>query len=146
MKLNNEKLEESKDKKVLILPCSGIGKALGTVTRWTAYEVTQNLKPHDTRLLCLARLVVADDESKITIQEHPIFTIDGCPKKCATLNVEKNGGLVAKKYLMPKFLVKNRDLKLGKSILDPGEQALELAKRTARDIGTDIDNFMEESR
>ena len=145
MNLNNEKLEKKINKEILILPCSGIGKALGTLTRWTAFEITQNLKPEDTRLLCLARLVVADDESKQIIQEHPVFTIDGCPKKCATLNVERNGGFVAKKYMMAKFLVKNRDLKLGKSVLDPGEQALELAKRIAVDIGKDIVNFKEES-
>ncbi len=142
MKSNNKKFD---DKKILILPCSGIGKALGTVSRWTAHEITQKRKPEDTRLLCLARLVVADDESKEIIQNHPIFTIDGCPKNCATLNVERNGGSVTKNYMMAKFLGKNRDLKLGKSVLDPGEPAIELSMRIATEICNDLDHFMEES-
>jgi hypothetical protein len=31
--------------KVIIVPCSGIGKPYGTVSREAAYEVTEDLRP-----------------------------------------------------------------------------------------------------
>ena len=127
----------------LILPCSGIGKTLGTLTRWTAYELMENSDLPSPKLLCLARLVVADEESQRLIQNNTIVTIDGCPKKCATLNVERNNGRVLKQYMMPKFLVKNRDLSLGTDVIDPGEMGLELAKRAAVSIAQDITELLE---
>ena len=58
--------------KYIILPCSGIGKALGTIGRWAAYELADNLCPNTTRLLCLARFVVPDPDllETITIKSH----------------------------------------------------------------------------
>ncbi len=126
-------------KKVNILPCSGIGKALGTLARWSAYEIVENTLPEYTRLLCLARLVVADEESKEIISKNFNITMDGCPKACAKKNVERNGGKVQQSYQIAKFLVKNRDLKINsQNVIDPGPKALQLAKRISDDIAVDI--------
>ncbi|MHA1674130.1 MAG: putative zinc-binding protein [Promethearchaeota archaeon] len=138
---NNETQHD--EKHTLILPCSGIGKTLGTLSRWTAYELMENSNLPSPKLLCLARLVVADEESKRLIQNNTIVTLDGCPKKCATLNVERNNGQVLKNYMMAKFLVKNRDLTLGTDVIDPGEMALELAKRAAVSISKEISELLE---
>ena len=125
--------------KYIILPCSGIGKALGTIGRWAAYELADNLCPNTTRLLCLARFVVPDPDLLETLQIDPIITLDGCPKQCATKNVERNGCNVLKSYAIAKFIVQNRDLKIGSDIIDPGIEALELAKRIANFIAKDLD-------
>jgi hypothetical protein len=49
--------------KVVIVPCSGIGKTYGSVGREAAYAVTEDLRPHETQLVPLALLVLGDDES-----------------------------------------------------------------------------------
>ena len=51
-------------KKVIIVPCSGIGKSYGTVSREAAYDVTEDLLPEQTQLVPLALLVLGDDESR----------------------------------------------------------------------------------
>lgn len=130
---------------VNILPCSGIGKALGTLSRWSAFELVKDQLPEKTRLLCLARLVVADDESKDQILTHPNITLDGCPKKCALKNIERNGGKVEQSFLMAKFLVKHRDLKIDtQNVMDPGLQAQELAKRIATDVAQDVEKILKQ--
>ena len=126
------------EKPWLILPCSGIGKPLGTITRWAAYDVIEHQKIPGIRTICLARLVDADPEALHILQTHRILTIDGCPKKCATLNVERNFGHVEKTYLMAKFVAKNKDLKIGNDVIDPGEDAVKMAKRIALEIENDV--------
>ncbi len=46
--------------KVLIVPCSGIGKPTGTVSREAAYAVTEDLRPGQSQLIPLALLVLGD--------------------------------------------------------------------------------------
>ena len=129
------------EEKYLILPCSGIGKTLGTITRWAAYELVENVLPKQTRLLCLARLTIKDEESREIVRTYPAITIDGCPKACSSKNVSANEGKVVKSYMMSRFLIKHKDLKINsKNVIDPGENALELAKRIANDIKEDILN------
>ena len=43
----------NRDKRIVIVPCSGIGKSLGTVSREAAYELCDNLRPGDTQLVAL---------------------------------------------------------------------------------------------
>jgi hypothetical protein len=38
-------------RKVMVVPCSGIGKTYGTVSREAAYEVTEDLRPGATGLV-----------------------------------------------------------------------------------------------
>lgn len=144
----NQELSETKDTKssLLIIPCSGIGKSYGTIGRWSAYEINENLRPDSTELLCLARLVNADDESKKRLKDHQAITIDGCPKKCASKNVTRNGGSVFLEYLVPKIYLQHRELKFDtKNITDPGPNAEILAKKIAEQIDSDIDQKIKEA-
>lgn len=132
-------------KKVNILPCSGIGKTLGTLSRWTAFEIVEHLCPKKTQLLCLARAVVGDNEIQSKILDNYNITLDGCPKQCAKKNIELKGGDVQKSYLMARFLIKNRDLIYDKkNVIDPGDGALELAKRIALQIRPVIDKIFDQ--
>ena len=70
-------------KKVIIVPCSGIGKAYGTVSRVAAYQVTEDDRPESTRLAALSLLVLGDEETRAELEANPALTIDGCKLACA---------------------------------------------------------------
>ncbi len=80
----------------LVIPCSGIGKVHGLISREAAYLVTDELAPTTTDTLCLALLVKGDSEAVAAVRSHACITIDGCAKACAQKNVEMAGGRVAK--------------------------------------------------
>ena len=86
-------------KKVVIVPCSGIGKSFGTVSRVAAYQVTEEERPDQTLLIPLALLVMGDEESKKIIAESQTITIDGCKLACATKMVLESGGQVKPEIL-----------------------------------------------
>lgn len=86
----------SDEQTVIIIPCSGIGKVHGLISREATYLVTDELAPQETDTLCLALLVMGDAEAVAQVQQHACITIDGCPKACAQKNVELAGGTVAK--------------------------------------------------
>ena len=62
----------------MVVPCSGIGKTYGTVSREAAYEVTEDLRPGTTELVALSLLVLGDEEARAAVRAHPAVTIDGC--------------------------------------------------------------------
>jgi uncharacterized metal-binding protein len=83
---------ETREKPVLIIPCSGIGKVHGLLTREATYLVTDELAPEQTETMCLALLVKGDAEAVEAVRTQPCITIDGCPKMCAEKNVKIAGG------------------------------------------------------
>lgn len=84
--------------KVKVIPCSGIGKALGLIARETALQVTGRLSPDTTETVCLAHLVTGDDSAVRKVKDCDCITIDGCPALCAAKSVEQAGGIVKAKY------------------------------------------------
>ncbi|OGN93596.1 MAG: hypothetical protein A2Y88_12885, partial [Chloroflexi bacterium RBG_13_48_10] len=85
-------------RKVVIVPCSGIGKTYGSVSREAAYNVTEDLRPEDTRLVALSKLVLGDEEARSVVAGNPAITIDGCKLACATKMVRESGGMIAQDY------------------------------------------------
>ena len=77
---------------IVIVPCSGIGKSYGTVSREAAYIVTEDLLPDNTSLVALSKLVLGEDEARATVAVNPAITIDGCKLACATKMVQESGG------------------------------------------------------
>jgi uncharacterized metal-binding protein len=84
--------------KVKVVPCSGIGKVFGLMSRETALKVTNELKPNETEIVCLGHIVTGDDDAKGKIDGYSCITIDGCPKLCAAKNVDIAGGIVKAQY------------------------------------------------
>ncbi len=82
--------------KVLVIPCSGIGKVHGLISREAVYRVTDKLLAGKADTVCLALLVTGDAGTRQKVQQAPCITLDGCPKLCAMKNVELSGGKVAK--------------------------------------------------
>jgi uncharacterized metal-binding protein len=88
-------MAESARSKVLVIPCSGIGKVHGLMAREATYRVVEDLEPEASDTLCLALLVKGDSEAVETVRTRPCITIDGCPKLCSHKNVELAGGNIA---------------------------------------------------
>ena len=120
------------DKKVIVIPCSGIGKVLGSVSREAAYLVIEELRPEETDTVALSLLVLGDEAAKRAVQDHPTITIDGCRYECASKNVTQAGGQVARCFTVLEALRRYR-LK-PKSIADLGESGELLARRLAEEV------------
>ena len=115
------------DAKKIVIPCSGIGKAFGTVSREATYQLTETEHGEEWRTICLPLLVAGDQEAIDLLKRSGVYTIDGCPKKCATLSVERTGVNVTMEVMVPKVLAKNTDHKPG-TVLDIGPNGVLLAK------------------
>jgi uncharacterized metal-binding protein len=86
---------DNSTQRLLVIPCSGVGKVHGLISREVAYRVVDALLPDRADTVCLALLVTADPDARRRIQQNPCVTVDGCPKLCAKKNVELCGGKVA---------------------------------------------------
>ena len=88
--------DDANENPVLVIPCSGIGKVHGLISREATYLVTDELARGETDTLCLALLVKGDPEAVADVRAHDCITIDGCGKACAEKNVTMAGGTVTK--------------------------------------------------
>ena len=100
-------------KELLVIPCSGIGKVHGLISREAVYHVTDNLLPEKADTVCLALLVTGDVETRQKVQETPCVTLDGCPKLCAFKNVELSGGKIAKSIRVYDVMKRHRGANFG---------------------------------
>ncbi len=128
----------SGEKRVLIIPCSGIGKAYGSVGREAMYAVLEDLRPEAAETVCLSLLTLGDQEAQARVREHPTLTIDGCPKACAKINVEAAGGKPAGIYRVFDVYRAHKDLKV-RSVSELGENGRKMAQILAEQIATKVD-------
>lgn len=127
-------------RKVVIVPCSGIGKTYGTVSREAAYEVTEDMRPADTQLVALSLLVLGDEEARAAVAGNPAVTIDGCKLACATKMVEESGGTVAQDLAVLDAYRRHRQFRpQGIAELDEGGQ--KLAHVLAEEIAAVVDDL-----
>ncbi len=130
-----------KIQKVVIVPCSGIGKPYGTVSREAAYAVSEDLRPEQTQLVPLALLVLGDEASRSVVAEYPAITIDGCKLACAAKMVQQSGGMVAQEIAVLDVYRRHKDLKpLGIAELNEGGQ--KLARVLAEEVITMVDGLI----
>ena len=127
-------------RKVVIVPCSGIGKTYGTVSREAAYEVTEDLRPDDAQLVALSLLVLGDAEARSAVAGSPAVTIDGCKLACAAKMVEESGGTVAQDLAVLDAYRRHRQLK-PKGIAELNEAGHELAHVLAEEIVAVVDSL-----
>jgi uncharacterized metal-binding protein len=126
--------------KVVIVPCSGIGKPYGTVSRVAAYQVTEEDRPEQTQLIPLALLVMGDEESRKIVVESQAITIDGCKLACATKMVQQSGGQVARDFSVLDVFRRYRDFK-PQGIAELNESGEKLAGALAKEIDTVVDEL-----
>jgi uncharacterized metal-binding protein len=106
---------------VLVIPCSGIGKVHGLMSREAVYQVTDRLLPARADTVCLALLVSGDPETREKVQRTPCITLDGCPKLCAYKNVELSGGKIAKAVRVYDVMKRHRGADFGTATALSGE-------------------------
>lgn len=126
--------------KVAIVPCSGIGKPYGTVSRVAACLVTEDDRPEQTRLVPLALLVMGDEEYGVFVAENPAITIDGCPQACATKMVQQSGGTVVRECQVMETFRRHRDLK-PQGIAELNDDGEKLAALLAQEIDAVVDEL-----
>jgi uncharacterized metal-binding protein len=128
------------NKKVVIVPCSGIGKPFGTVAREAGYNLVEDLRPERTRLVALSKLVLGDEEAKDTIAAYPAVTIDGCKLNCAAKMVRESGGRIAREVAVQEVFRRYKALKPeGIAELNPAGQAL--ARVLAEELTSLVDDL-----
>ena len=131
-------------KKVVVIPCSGIGKPIGTVSRETANEVMR-LRPDAADTVCLASLTSGDEEAIKKVKNNHVITLDGCAKHCAEKNTQACGKEPDKSYMILKFAAQNPDKK-PEGIVDIGKGGQELAKTISEKIVSDIDEIKQNEK
>ena len=131
--------------KVVIVPCSGIGKPYGTVGREAAYEVTEDLRPDQTQLVPLALLVLGDEESRSVMTECPAVTIDGCKLACAAKMVQQSGGTVAQEFAVLDVYRRYKDFK-PQGIAELNEGGQKLAHALAEEVTAVVDGITAKKR
>jgi uncharacterized metal-binding protein len=131
------------DRRVVIVPCSGIGKAYGTVSREAAYEVTQDLRPTETQLVALSLLVLGDEAARAAVSENPAITIDGCKLACATKMVKESGGKVAQELAVLDVYRRYKQFK-PRGIAELNDGGQQLAHAMAKEISTTVDTLQKQ--
>jgi uncharacterized metal-binding protein len=126
--------------KVVIVPCSGIGKTYGTVSREAAYEVIEDLRPETAQLVALSMLVLGEESACVAVAASPVITIDGCKLACATKMVQESGGQVAQDFAVLDVYRRYRQFK-PKGIAELNEGGLQLAHALAEEISVVIDSL-----
>jgi uncharacterized metal-binding protein len=130
-----------RNKKVIIVPCSGIGKPYGTVSREAAYGVTEDLRPGQTQLVPLALLVLGDEESRSVVAACPAITIDGCKLACAAKMVQQSGGTIAQEFAVLDFYRNHKDLK-PQGIAELNESGQKLSHLLAEEVSLVVDGLV----
>ncbi|MBE2221119.1 MAG: hypothetical protein IAF02_06240 [Anaerolineae bacterium] len=126
--------------KVIIVPCSGIGKTYGTVSREAAYEVIEDLRPETAQLVALSMLVMGEENACAAVAANPAITIDGCKLACATKMVQESGGEVAQEFAVLDVYRRYRQFKPN-GIAELNEGGLQLAHALAEEVSAVIDNL-----
>jgi uncharacterized metal-binding protein len=124
---------QANDKPVLVIPCSGIGKVHGLISREATYLVADELAPGQTDTLCLGLLVKGDSEAVAAVKSQQCITIDGCPKACAEKNVQMAGGQAAKSVQVTEAFKKYHGAKPG-TATDLTEEGWAITRDVAKTV------------
>jgi len=132
-------------KPVLVIQCSGIGKAFGSIGRDATFRVVDELRKGKADTLCLSLLVMGDEEARVKVAGAKCIAVDGCPLECAGKNIVRSGGVIAARFWVMELLKDNRGLKTGEvTFLD--ENGVKLSKLLAERIARKVDELAEEDQ
>ena len=125
---------------VLIIPCSGIGKPFGSISREATYCVVEDLKKEETDTLCLSLLVMGDGDAIRSVKSHRCIAVDGCPNECSKKNLELLDAKLVANYRVVDILRDYRHLK-PRAITFLDEDGRKLARILAEKITSKIDEL-----
>jgi DGC domain. len=130
-------------KKVIIVPCSGVGKPFGTISREAAYQVTEEDRPERTQIVPLSLLVLGDEEARAALAEADVITIDGCALVCASKMVAESGAQVSASFNSMDVYRANRQYK-PQGISSLNEAGQKLVGLLAEQIDAAVDKLTAE--
>jgi uncharacterized metal-binding protein len=130
----------SERERVVIVPCSGIGKTYGSVSREAAYVVVEELRPEASELVALSMLVMGDEAAQAAVGDNPAITIDGCKLACARKMVQESGGTVAQDFAVLDVYRRYRQFK-PRGIAELNEGGQQLAQALAEEVATSVDEL-----
>lgn len=109
-------------KSYAVLPCNGLDKCAGCVSKEVAVKLTEHT---DSEIICPVFYRVAEAKYNKLVQERPLLVIDGCATRCASkLAAEKNLKITDKINVTEEAKANNITLS---SSLRLGENELELS-------------------
>jgi uncharacterized metal-binding protein len=133
----------AENRRIVIVPCSGIGKTYGTVSREAAYEVVENSNPGTTRMVALSLLVMGDQQARDAVASAPAITIDGCKLNCAKKMVLETGGQVAQDFAVLEVYRRYKQFK-PQGIAELNEGGLQLAIALAQEVSQVVNQLLAE--
>jgi uncharacterized metal-binding protein len=128
--------------KIAIVPCSGIGKTYGSVSRLAAYQVVEDLCPDNAQLVPLSMLVLGDEETKAKLENNQAVTIDGCKLACARKMVAECGGVVAQDFAVLDVYRRYKQFK-PHGIAELNDGGRKLAHALAEEVAQVVDGLNE---
>lgn len=123
---------------VIVVPCSGIGKPLGSVSREAAYELCEELRPDVTQIVALSKLVLGESAARELVAQNPTVTIDGCKHMCASKMIKQSGGTVAREVAVLDVYRRHKQLK-PEGIAKLNEAGRKLARLLAEEVAATLD-------
>ena len=132
-------------RKVVLLPCSGIGKAYGEMGRQAIYELIEDSGAEEVATTCLARLMIDDPETKALVRDNLVITVDGCAKDCARKNVEFAGKAVDGALRVIDVFKDHRDLK-PEGVLRLGEPGFKLVHVLTQKLADEVERVRGKER
>jgi uncharacterized metal-binding protein len=131
----------TQSQKVVIVPCSGIGKTYGSVSREAAFELVEDLRANETQLVPLSLLVLGDEDSRAAVKDSPAITIDGCKLACAKKMVQESGGSVARDFSVLDVYRRYKQFK-PQGIAELNEGGQNLARALAAELAEIVDEMV----
>ena len=131
------------EKKVYIIPCSGIGKVFGSIGRETTYIVVNELAKDKEELECLPLVVKGKIEVIEKLKENQVIVIDGCPLKCSYNNVMEQVGKVDAQFMTTDILKNNREFKPERLIIPIGENTKVLSQKLAEQVSQKVEELLD---
>ncbi len=125
---------------IIIVPCSGIGKSYGSISREATYCVVEDLKKSETDTICLSLLVMGNEDAKNTVKSHRCIAVDGCPNECAKKSLVAAEANLAASFRVIDVLRENRTLR-PKSVTFLDEDGVKIARILAEKIGSKVDEL-----
>jgi uncharacterized metal-binding protein len=128
----------SGNREVVVVPCSGIGKAFGSVAREAGYVLCDELRPGTTRIVALSKLVLGDEDARRRVGRCPVITIDGCKCMCAAKLVKLSGGSIAREATVFDAFRRHKELK-PEGVAELNAEGKQLARLMAEELAQFVD-------
>jgi uncharacterized metal-binding protein len=126
-------------RKILVVPCSGIGKSLGAAAREAAYILAEDIRPDKTKIVALSLLVLGDEETNREVAGGVAVAIDGCKLECAANGLACSGAAKVHKIAVFDVVRRHRGLK-PEGVCELNEDGLKLARAAADEAAKIVDD------